>query len=56
METETTTWSDLPNGGKAFVELIPASEERNKSKWARLWESNSGIWVGELITWVRCVK
>ena len=29
METETTTWSDLPNGGKAFVELIPASEERN---------------------------
>ena len=29
METETTTWSELPNGGKAIVEQILASEERN---------------------------
>ena len=34
METETT-WSEFPNGGKAIVEQIPASEERNKSK--RVW-------------------
>ena len=35
METETTTWYEFPNGGKAIVEQIPASEERNKSK--RVW-------------------
>ena len=29
METETTTWSEFPNGGKAIVEQILASEERN---------------------------
>ena len=28
METETT-WSEFPNGGKAFVEQILASEEIN---------------------------
>ena len=32
METETTTWSEFPNGEKAIVEQIIASEERNKSK------------------------
>ena len=32
METETTTWSEFPNGGKAIVEQILASEEINKSK------------------------
>ena len=32
METETTTWSEFPNGGKAIVEQILTSEERNKSK------------------------
>ena len=32
METETTTWSEFPNGGLAIVEQILASEERNKSK------------------------
>ena len=31
METETTTWSEFPKGGKAIVEQILASEERNKS-------------------------
>ena len=46
METETTTWSEFPNGGKAIVEQILASEEINKSKRAGLWESQSGIRVG----------
>ena len=29
METEKTIWSEFPNGGKATVEQILASEERN---------------------------
>ena len=53
METETTTWSEFPNGGKAIAEQILASEERKKSKRAGLWESQSGIWVGKLTIWVR---
>ena len=53
METETATWSEFPNGGKAIVEQILASEERNKSKRAGLWESQSGIQVGKLMIWVR---
>ena len=53
METETTTWSEFPNGGKAIVEQILASEERKKSKRAGLWESQSGIQVGKLTTWSR---
>ena len=32
VETETTTLSEFPNGGKAIVEQILASEEINKSK------------------------
>ena len=43
METETTTWSEFPNGGKAIVEQIIVSEEINKSKRAGLGESQSGI-------------
>ena len=39
METETVKWSEFPNGRKAIVEQILASEERNKSKRAGLWES-----------------
>ena len=35
METETTI-SEFPNGGKAIVEQILASEERKKSKGAGL--------------------
>ena len=53
METETTRWPEFPNGGKAIVEQILASEERNKSKSAGLWESQSGIQVGKLTIWVR---
>ena len=50
METETTTWSEIPKGGKAIVEQIIASEEINKSKRAGLWESQSGIQVEKLTT------
>ena len=53
MGTETTTWSEFPNGGKAIVEQILASEEIKKSKRAGLWQSKSGIWVGKLTIWVR---
>ena len=53
METETTKWSEFPNGGKAIVEQILVSEERNKSKRAGLWESQSGIRVRKLTIWVR---
>ena len=34
METETTTWSEFPNGRKPIVDQIPVSEEINKSKRA----------------------
>ena len=42
METETTTWSEFPNGKKAIVKRILASEERKKSRRAGLWELQSG--------------
>ena len=45
METETTTWLEFPNGGKAIVEQILASQERKKSKRAGPWEPQSGIQV-----------
>ena len=48
METETTTRSEFPIRGKAIVEKILASEERNKSKRAGLWELQSGVQVGKL--------
>ena len=32
METETTTWSEFHNGGKAIVAQTLASEERNNPK------------------------
>ena len=32
METETTTWSEFPNKGRAIVEQIIASEERNQEE------------------------
>ena len=53
METETITRSEFPNGGKAIAEQLLASEERNKSKRAVLWESQSGIRLGKLTIWVR---
>ena len=53
METETTTWSEFHSGGKAIVEQILVSLERNKSKRAGLWEWQSGIHVEKLTIWVR---
>ena len=53
METETTAWSELNNGGEAIVEEILTPEERKKSKRAGLWESQSGTRVGKLAIWVR---
>ena len=47
METETTTQLEFPNGGKAIVEQLLVSEERNKSKRAVLRELQSGISVGK---------
>ena len=52
-ETETTSYSELPNGGKAIVEQILVSEEINRSKRAGLWESHSENQVGKLTIWVR---
>ena len=53
METETTTWSEFPVGGKLIVEQIIVWEERKKSKRAWLWESQSEIIVGKLSIWER---
>ena len=53
METETITWSEFPIGGKAIVEQILASEERNKSRRVGVWESQSEIYIGKLTIWVR---
>ena len=53
VETETATWSEFPNGGKAIVEQILASEEISKPKRTGLQESQSGIRVGKLTIWVR---
>ena len=36
IETERTTWSEFPNGGKVIVEQIIVPEEINKSKRAGL--------------------
>ena len=36
VETETTTWSEFSNGGKAVVEQIVVSEEINEFKRAGL--------------------
>ena len=39
METEITTRSKFPNEGKTIVEQILASEEKNTSERALMWES-----------------
>ena len=51
METETTTWSEFPKGGKAIAEQILASEEINSKD--QDCEMQSGIRVGKLNFWVR---
>ena len=47
MFTDTTTWLEFSNGGKAIIEQILACVEINKSKRAGLKESQPGIWVGK---------
>ena len=54
VETETKTWWEFPNEGIAIVQKTLVSEEINKFKRAGLWESQSGIRVGQLTIWVRC--
>ena len=49
---ETEIWSKVLNGGKATVEQILVSEERNKSKRAGPLESQPGIRVGKFTIWV----
>ena len=53
MKTQSTTWSGFPNGGKASIEQILVSEERNKSKRQGLWKTQSGIWERKLTIWLR---
>ena len=53
IKTETTTWSEFANGRKTIAEQILASEERNNSKRAELWESQPGMQVGKLTIWIR---
>ena len=49
---QATAWPEFSNGRKVIVEQILASEEMNKSKRARLWESQSRICVGKVTIWV----
>ena len=51
IETETTTWSEFPNGGRAIVEQLLASDVRNPKE--QDYENQSGIQVGKLTIWVR---
>ena len=60
METETTTWSEFPDGGKTVVEQILASEERNPKEQdyeITVWDPSRKvnylskvIWDGKIIT------
>ena len=43
MENETTTSSEFPNEGEAFVEQILVLEEKNKSKRAKLVSHSKGL-------------
>ena len=52
METETTKWSEFPNGRKAIVEQIVVSEEIDNSKRAGLWKPQPGIRVVKLTIWL----
>ena len=52
METETTSWSEFPNGGKAILEQILASEEINPKE--QDYEGHSqGSEQEKLAIWVR---
>ena len=56
MGTKTTKWWEFSNGGKATVEQILVSEERNISKKAGQSESQLGIQGEKLTIWVRPLK
>ena len=51
MEIETTNWSKFSNAGKATVEQILQSKERNKCERANC--TKSRILAGKSIIWVR---
>ena len=53
IEIETATCSELPNRGKDIAKQILAPKERNKSKRAGHWKSESGIHIEKLTIWVR---
>ena len=53
MKTDTKTWSEFPDEGKAIIEQILASEERKKSKREGLQESQSAMREGKLTIRVR---
>ena len=45
MKTETITWWEFPNGGKAIVEQILAWEEINKRAglWEPVWDASRKV-------------
>ena len=47
------TWSEFPNGGTTTLKEILMPVEVNKPKRAGLWESQSGIQIGQLTIWIR---
>ena len=54
LETETTTWSEFPSGGKEIVEQMLASKEINP--YEQDCENQSGIQVGKLTILVRLLE
>ena len=51
LQTETTTWSEFPNGVKAFVkQILDQKRELKKSMTVRV---TVWIWVGKLTNWRR---
>ena len=59
METETTTWSEFPNGGKAIAEQTPASKKKKKkvqnSKTGRItvWDPSREVNHLSMVMWDR---
>ena len=56
-ETETTTWSEFPNGEKTIVEQIPASEESIKIQKSRnmritVWDASKKVNHLSKVIWV----
>ena len=54
VETETTTWSEFLNGGKAIVEQMLASEERNTVKPVQddhSWDHSKMVLLGRWLSY-----